>query len=325
MDFLWAGIGSQVAHWSQSVCSALDRNMRLQSYHPEWIWLDQVYCDKEQAKQSPWLCYFPHMEHRCQQQQEPDHHDAVVVGMVVDNKNESQSSPPLSSSQRIRVPEPCEHNQIPGFYQPFRAATVEYIFSSISPMVIQEAQRQVGVVFGRNGAPHDLITVHVRWGDKSHEMTLMSIDRYIDAVWTILDEKHNTTREERQNGTNVTVEANIYLATEDPAAVEAFVQAAPKSWNVFVDVGVEELTPFRPPSSVVNGPSRMAINTLGRGGLVNMASLLVSMEANDYVLSTASSFGRVMNNIRTNIIDPRCGNCTRLVDLQPGAWVMNVV
>jgi hypothetical protein len=192
-------------------------------------------------------------------------------------------------------------------------------------MVIQEAQRQVGVVFGRNGAPHDLITVHVRWGDKSHEMTLMSIDRYIDAVWTILDEKHNTTREERQNGTNVTVEANIYLATEDPAAVEAFVQAAPKSWNVFVDVGVEELTPFRPPSSVVNGPSRMAINTLGRGGLVNMASLLVSMEANDYVLSTASSFGRVMNNIRTNIIDPRCGNCTRLVDLQPGAWVMNVV
>jgi hypothetical protein len=304
------GIGSHIAHWSQILCHVWGKKMRLRSYNPEWMWLDQTHCDKQQAQRSPWSCYFPFMENLCdgaqQQQQDPTS---------------------LPTTNVIRGSKVCWNNKKRGFYQPFRAGTVEYIFRSISPLVIQEAQRQVGVVFGPKGAPKDLITVHVRWGDKFREMKLVTIEEYVNGVWKLLlgDNHHNKSElggGDQQNSTVTSPAANIYLATEDPLAVEAFTQAAPKNWNIFVDVSIVELTPFRPPSTSVNPASIMAQNTRGRGGLVHMASLLVSMEANDFVLATGSTFGRVMNNIRTNIIDPRCGGCTRLVDVQPGEWVL---
>ena len=37
-----------------------------------------------------------------------------------------------------------------------------------------------------DGVPEKLITVHVRWGDKSREMKLVAIDEYIKAVEKIL-------------------------------------------------------------------------------------------------------------------------------------------
>jgi hypothetical protein len=288
----FSGIGSYTAHWSMAMCYAQEHQMRLASYNPSWPWLDQTHCDKKQAQRSPWLCYFPQMEYLCQGQQD--------VSLISQN-----------STIIIRRDKPCLRDEISGFLPDFRAATVEYIFRNVSPLVIQEAQRQIGVVFGPNGAPKNLITVHVRWGDKKREMKLVSIDKYVDAVWKILDTHQNTTEEG----------VNVYLATEDPAAAEAFTQAAPKNWTIFTDVAIEELTPFRPPSSRWHCASLMAQNTLGRGGLLSMGSLLVSMEANLFVLSTGSSFGRVINEIRTRIIDPRCGNCTRLIDVRPGQWI----
>jgi hypothetical protein len=322
MDWFQSGIGAHVSHWSQIMCYAWDHHMRLQSYEPTWLWLDQTHCPMDPANRSPWLCYFPKMEQLCNEssQQQPS-------PPAVQNNTPSRPIP------KIRAPKMCRKNKLIGFPQPFRAATVEYIFRSVSPLVIQEAQRQVGVVFGPNGAPHDLITVHVRWGDKDQEMKLVAIDKYISAVWKLLlhekndDELIGGPRRRRRSGDNNKTDepssstvANIYLATEDPVAAEAFIEAAPKHWNVFIDVAVEELTPFRPPSSRLDCASFMARNTRGRGGLVHMGSLLVSMEANDFVLSTASTFGRVMNGIRTNILDPRCGNCTRMIDLHPGVW-----
>jgi hypothetical protein len=176
----------------------------------------------------------------------------------------------------------------------------------------------VGLLFGPKGAPDDLITVHVRWGDKTTEMKLVAIDKYIQAVETLLEENTTKLRPNTTNSTNH--HANIYLATEDPLAAKAFISAAPKNWNIFTDVSIAELAPFRPPSKQLHCASIMAQNTRGRGGLIHMGSLLVGMEANGYVLSTASTFGRVIHALRTNVLDPQCGNCTRLVDVQPGRW-----
>jgi hypothetical protein len=53
--------------------------MRLQSYNPNWIWLDQTLCDKETAKQSPWLCYFPTMERLCNTTISPEEEGAPTV------------------------------------------------------------------------------------------------------------------------------------------------------------------------------------------------------------------------------------------------------
>jgi hypothetical protein len=45
---------------------------------------------------------------------------------------------------------------------------------------------------------------------------------------------------------------------------------------------------------------------------------LVAMEANDFVLTTGSNWSRLMNEIRINILNPRCNDCTTMIDLKRG-------
>jgi hypothetical protein len=100
--------------------------------------------------------------------------------------------------------------------------------------------------------------------------------------------------------------------------VDAFMRAAEPGWKVFVDRTVPELNDYRPARG--NRASWTTKNTKGRAGLVALGSLLVALEANDFVLTTASNWSRLMNELRKNVLDPRCGNCTRMVDLRPGEW-----
>ena len=197
-----------------------------------------------------------------------------------------------------------------------RAASTEYLFQRLSPLVIQEAQRQIGIIFPNGIVPTNLVTVHIRWGDKFWEMDLPPIQEYIDAVNSILSVNpthgNNTT-----TAVNATT-ANIYLATEDPRAYKGFMEAIPNGWNVFSDITLLEINAFRPPKG--NRASWAARNTKGRAGLVALASLLVAMEANMFVLTTKSNWSTIMNHLRTNVINPRCGNCTKMIDLRPGIW-----
>ena len=44
-------------------------------------------------------------------------------------------------------------------------AVVESLFTRTTPLVVQEAERQLNLVFGgKDEVPKDLITVHIRWG-----------------------------------------------------------------------------------------------------------------------------------------------------------------
>lgn len=286
------GIGSHIALWSQAMCHAWDQRVRLRTDNPTWLWLDQYHCNVPQhaAQQaSPWLCYFPKAEFLC--------------------GNEPVWRPQWNVSDPRNKKATCSYMKQGGSLSAFRAATTEYLFRAISPLVLQEAQRQIGVLFGPNGAPDDLITVHIRWGDKFFEMKLAIIDEYLHAISKMLIDELG-----RPDNTT----ANIYLATEDPLAVRDFMAAAPPGWKIYIDRTVEELNPFRP--SKGNRASWTAKNTNGRAGLLGLASLLVSMEANYFILTTGSNWSRLMNHLRTNIIDPRCHNCTKMIDLRPGLW-----
>ncbi len=287
------GIGSYVGQWSEAMCVAWEHGMRLRSENADWLWMDQTYCNMSDVatRLSPWLCYFPKLEFLCEQV--PTSY--VTVG--------NTAARPCASRH--------ERNHDSDFVAAFRAASLEYMFREVSPLVIREAQRQVGIIFGPNGAPDDLITVHIRWGDKSDEMVLLGIQDYIDAAFKMIVDIMGRPK----NST-----ANIYLATEDPAAVKAFVNTAPPEWKVYHDLVIDELDHFRPPSSHYNAASIMAKNTRGRGGLVNMGALLVSLEANYYILTTTSGWSRMLNHIRRGILDPRCGNCTRVIDLKSENW-----
>ena len=76
------------------------------------------------------------------------------------------------------------------------------------------------LIFNQTTAPQDLITVHIRWGDKGTEMELASVEEFIGAVRELL----------RRRRTLVPV--NVFVATEDPRATHEFRQAAPLNWTV---------------------------------------------------------------------------------------------
>eukprot|EP00977_Amphora_coffeiformis_P026487 scaffold27032_cov92-Amphora_coffeaeformis.AAC.1 len=59
---------------------------------------------------------------------------------------------------------------------------MEVLFTGISDLVVQHARRQLLRVFGPTGAPPNLVTCHIRWGDKVDEMELVPMADYITAV-----------------------------------------------------------------------------------------------------------------------------------------------
>ena len=293
------GIGSHVAVWSQGICQAMQQHRRLQTINPTWLWLDQNKCDMTiQTQKSPWSCYFPMAEPFCpqhpqQQQQQPE---ALTVNISIPRDHKRHSCQFFAKG---------DTNQL----KAFRAASTEVLFQRVSLLVIAEAERQLRLLFGEDEPPEDLITVHIRWGDKFWEMDLVSIQEYLQAISNILVHHQG----KRDNST-----ASIYLATEDPRAAQEFKTAIPPGWKVYYDLTVAELSTYRPLKG--NRASHMARNTQGRAGLVGLGSLLLAMEAKWFVLTTASNWSRMMDHLRTQIINPRCNNCTFMVDLRPGIW-----
>ena len=315
------GLGSHIILWGQALCNGMETRLRMRSHAPEWLWLDQEYCDmRQQAIMSPMLCYFPSSEYRCSDSSSV-HYISTDNDKIISITGDSTRYSNVSTLPNITDPRKTEDwcklaKSSPEEKAMVRAASTEYLFQRLSPLVIQEAQRQIGIIFPNGIVPTNLVTVHIRWGDKFWEMDLPPIQEYIDAVNSILSVNpthgNNTT-----TAVNATT-ANIYLATEDPRAYKGFMEAIPNGWNVFSDITLLEINAFRPPKG--NRASWAARNTKGRAGLVALASLLVAMEANMFVLTTKSNWSTIMNHLRTNVINPRCGNCTKMIDLRPGIW-----
>jgi hypothetical protein len=152
-------------------------------------------------------------------------------------------------------------------------------------------------------------------------MDLPSIEEYINATHRIIDVRRQRSVLEANVGkvaaTNETG-THIYLATEDPRAVDAFQEMADPSWLLYIDRSVVELDVFRPRKG--NRASWTTRNTKGRAGLVALGSLLVALEGTDFIITTQSNWSRLLNVIRLQIVDPWCGSCTSMIDLRPGEW-----
>lgn len=273
----WAGLGSDLHVWGETLCKQLEHGVRVQSEGP-WQWSDSAHCNKSQGLG----CYFPLNETHCRRRGE-------AVG--------KQTTNDFSTCPSIIYDSASKHA--------FRAAATEYLFSSgFQPFVLDEIKRQISEIFG-DRVPDDLITVHMRWGDKKAEMELVKVQKYIDAVSTIVQRRTRAS-------------ANVFLSTEDPKALKAFVNAAPSEWRVYGDAMVERMSAFRPLDG--NHAVVSALNSHGAAGTVSLASLAIAMKANDYVLTTGSNWSRLMNELRKNVIDPRCNECTMAIDLRKGEW-----
>jgi hypothetical protein len=241
-------------------------------------------------------CYFPEAEPNCPAQQN-FHHPTLNL-----------------TRTHGKIKEACSDViQTYGGITSIRTSTTEFLFTRISTLVQEEGERQLNQVFQTTFVPHNLITVHIRWGDKADEMELIPITKYIDAVYEILEQR-------RRNRIDNTAGVHIFLSTEDPEALRQFQAAVPMDWNIYIDQYHIELLPHRRESTIYNGIPQMARELSGRPGLIALGSLLVAMEANDFILTTSSNWSRLMNEIRISIINPRCNNCTTMIDLNPGEW-----
>ena len=353
------GLGAHLHLWSQAYCNlgSTNNHDRIKTYNPHWLWRDPTFCpDHTNEHASPWNCYFPHMEDRCPNDDEnaSHHHHNDHRPNVTSPYHHQYRCPQLQwphQHSKTTKPNPDDYRVI----SEYRAATTEYIFQSIHPLIVQEAERHIGWLFGNNNAarddatvsplttevvgaiavPPDMITVHLRWGDKFFEMDLVPIPDYVQAILDMLqmihDDKNNIDNNNSSNNrhfhpVNHTTPAHIYLATEDPRAVTEFLQYTQQHyphWTIYVDRTVTELTTFRP--NVGNRASWTTRNTHGRAGFTALGSLLVALESRYYILTTGSNWSRLLNELRLNVIEKRCcpantTNCTRMIDLRPGEW-----
>lgn len=293
------GLGSHLHVYGDGLCNAMAEGYRLASEFP-WFWMDEQHCSNA-TLDSPMLCYFPDSEYTC-----PNDRDLVSSAILVKNNNYLNGVLRPSDGCSVIVKETY------GTVGNFRRATTTYLFSRVSQLVQQEAETQMFEVFPKDGkAPPGLITVHIRWGDKATEMELVPVETYIAAVEQILRQ-----RNQRQPHKNKDV--HVFLATEERDAVQQFRASAPSHWNIYVDAFFETFKDSI--GTEFNNHDILAKDLDGMPGLVTLGSLLVAMEADSFVLTTASNWSRLMNELRQGVIDPRCNNCTLMIDLLEGEW-----
>ena len=282
-NHLKGGIGQNLHTWALALCSSMDLHKAALVTGGKWTWAS---CDETGY---PMLCYFgkEHLAEGCDEN--------IIYSWNISKKEPSFEACPnfIGKGVGARGMDKTVHE--------FMGPAMEYLFQSVSPAVILNAEKQAMEAFP-DGLPDpaDLITVHIRWGDKKTEVPNLPISSYIESVGYIV----NNRPPEQQSS-----DVHIYLASEDPDALARFIAKCPKHWKIHMS---------GPTQSQDN--NRMMDFASGLTGLESMGALLLSLQANNYVLATTSNWSRLINELREYIVHPRCNGCTRIIDLQEGQW-----
>jgi len=264
-------MGSEIHVWSQALCKSMQDGKTLVQANQLWQYNDPALCNATGMSEhaQPLSCYF-NIRSECS----PHPNDQAA-----DSRNGFDQCPKYIQDLPTRTA--------------FRSAAMEYLFSNLNPALVDEARKAIIDVFGKKGIPKDLITVHIRWGDKKIEMELVSPAEYYEAINSFV-EKHAITK------------PRIFVSTEHPRAIsklQSEISSHGKSW---------ELHHYAP----LVASHTMVRADRGPSGKNTLIALLLAMEAKYYVLTTGSNWSRVMNELRTNVVDVACGNCTHMVDLR---------
>jgi hypothetical protein len=308
------GLGSDLHVWSAALCNAIEDGLRIRTHNVNpWVWVDSKQCNADDVQLSTLSCYFPHAELQCPEDRKQ------LSSLLEDSPFETLGLSVLHGAVNFNISNPIHFkcNKSPtspmNVYSKteWRAAGTEALFSRVSPLVQKEAERQLNLVFPSGKVPPDLITVHMRWGDKKFENKVSGIDETLDGIRKI----------RLKRGDDLNHPTSILLCTEDPKAVMAFQMAAPKHWKIYLDQFYNEMLPHRPDDDrIYNKVPKISRSLNGKTGLWSLGSLLVAMEANSFVLVLSSNWSRLMDELRRNVLNPRCHNCTHMVNIATGKW-----
>ena len=299
------GMGASLHYWSQEICSALGIGARLVAkqgigtHSGFWVWEDQNRCGTSKLQQ-PLSCYFGPLAPHCSTQLA----DISFAYGRKPNLYASAFSPNCTELiKRPVVMGLAAANPSDRSY-PWRIATMEYLFANVSQMVIDAAEKALIDIFpseALRARQRSLITMHIRWGDKGREMTLMPVTEYFRAVRALVVQ-HRIRNPQ------------VFVTTEDTRALVAFKEAAAnEGWSAF------SYTPALLADPSVT-PGLQAKSTRGSAGFYSMVALLLALEARHYVLTTKSNWSRLIDELRRGVLDRFCGGCSTMNDLMPGSY-----
>eukprot|EP00981_Chlorochromonas_danica_P003423 scaffold654_cov207-Ochromonas_danica.AAC.8 len=270
------GMGSNLHVWTQAVCNAMQAGETLIQSDETWIWNDKEFC-KDGNHTQPLSCYF-NLQFHC-----PNAADVHPAKWT----NGWNMCPKYIKDMDSR--------------QVFRSAAIEYLFSNLNPRLVQEAQNAIKEVFGSSGIPKDMITLHVRLGDKHTEMKLVSPLEYYNAIDNFIGRHPNLT------------DPHIYVTTESLDGLKQLqeqLKSHQKTWKL------HHYAPAVFNSNEVISPMEMAHRSQGSIGKHSIIALLLAMEARHYILTTGSNWSRLIDELRKNVVDVQCNHCTEMVDLR---------
>jgi len=293
------GMGSDLHTWTQAVCNSMEKGATLLEVPDGWIWNDRTFCHTGPTlpKVQPLSCYFNLDKHCPESTTFPD--------KMMSYNHSYDRCPKYIQDDRTR--------------QIFRASAIEYLFSNMSKRLIAEAEKEIHGVFGSDGIPENMITVHLRWGDKKREMKLVTQQEYVDAIDKMVRD-------------HAIAHPHVYITTESKEAlekIEQYVKQHKPKWKLYnyapsvYDDRIPTPRNHGPRHAIhganaVASPMKMAQNTGGVQGKASIIALLFALESKYYVLTSGSNWSRIIDELRRTTIDHRCGNCTKMVDLREG-------
>lgn len=280
------GMGSDIHIWTQALCNAMQQNATLIQIDEPWIWNDAKFCYfSKEISVLPFGCYF-NVNLRC-------NWSGVSPPAIMSWSNALSSCPRYITDAASR--------------KAFRTAAVDYMFSNLSPKLVSLAKKKIRGIFGTAGIPTDLITVHIRWGDKQTEMDLVHESEYYSAIAALVS-KYSIAK------------PHIYVTTESLSAVTKLSQEIANrnaSWALhYYAPAVFQATSNNKGTQLTT--MEMAKHSQGSLGLASLIALLIAMEAKYFVLTSGSNWSRLIDELRVSVADPACGGCTKMVDLREG-------
>lgn len=152
-----------------------------------------------------------------------------------------------------------------------RATALSFVLSNYLASFVYDRAQDAARHLLRGATPTNLITVHVRWGDKHREAPQTAISRYINAVRAF----------------NLT-QPVVYITTEDLGALRAFTEHAPPEWSVKHYTAATS----KYATGAQNAPKNFAAHN-PKAGLHSMIAFILGMQSKYFVLTSTSNWSRM--------------------------------
>jgi len=173
-----------------------------------------------------------------------------------------------------------------------------HLFGTLSPTVFERASVALKRTFGAGGVPANMVAIHIRWGDKAvsgEAVPRIPASSYAFAAAQLL-KRHNVP----------TRKATIFVTTEDFSALEEFTAHVARhhpDWVVrtYLPAIAQDSSadPKKTPGiarlgGTFTSPMKAARATRGALGLHSLVSLLLTLEARFYVVTSFSNWGALI-------------------------------